>query len=116
MALQPGERKQCEACGMPMIGARTRKGSVAPVVLAPSDDGNALLYRQPDGTVEVAVLGRADVRTYIAALGVPLRVVHFADCPAADQFRRRHDNDPEGGRSGDDHGTTAASRGAAARE
>ena len=89
MSLQPGERKRCEACGEPMVGARTNRGLVAPVVLAPAADGNVLLYRDPGGgEVAAAVLGRADVRSYLHEHGVPLRVVHFRDCPAADQFRR----------------------------
>lgn len=119
MALQPGERKRCDACGVQMIMAATRTGSVAPVVLDPSDDGNALLYRQPDGTVEVAVIGRADVRTYIAALGVPLRVIHHASCPAADQFRRPREassHDHEGGPADADRDGSAAHDGARGSE
>lgn len=87
--LARNERKQCEACRAEMIGAaHVRTGTVAPILLEPSDDGNCLLWRTSEGAT-YATVGKAEVREYLRNAGVPLRLNHFADCPHAARFTRR---------------------------
>lgn len=85
-----GERKNCEACNAPMIGARHQKtGNVAPICLLPSEDGNCLLWKDHEnGEPVYAVVGDSAARDYLREdLGVPLRLNHFADCDEADRFQ-----------------------------
>lgn len=97
--MRPGERKACEACGCPMIGALTRDGKVAPIEELPDERGTVLLFRAPPVGALAATFGEAPVvqcRTFSAGTmthvelveqGVPLRMSHFANCPLADSFR-----------------------------
>lgn len=86
--LRIGERRPCEACGTAIVGARTRSGAKAPVVLEPSDIGNVLLFRTPSGDTECRTFSGA-VLEKLREEGVPLRVNHFANCPERERFERR---------------------------
>lgn len=87
--LQPGERKACEACGKEMIGALTVKGNTAPIELepAPAGQGNIWLGKNSVGTVICASLSQALVAE-ANAVGLVLRVNHFATCPERERFGR----------------------------
>lgn len=87
VGLECGERRKCDACGMPIIGAMTEAGKIMPVVLHPDPAlGNLLLYRTPDGYPHCRVVPPA-VKGWANEVGVPLRRSHFSDCPNADKFR-----------------------------
>lgn len=81
----------CEACGTLMIGATTKNGKVAPIEINPSPAGNTLLFKAPS-----AVDGNPEThcRTFagfalgeLQEQGVPMRLNHFASCPAAANFK-----------------------------
>lgn len=86
-----GERKNCEACEVPIIGARHAKtGTVAPICLIPNPEkGNVLLWKDPtNGEPVYAIVGDDIAVTYLKEdLLVPLRMNHFGDCADADRFR-----------------------------
>lgn len=90
MSLAPGERRPCSACGVEIIGARSSSNpkSVMPIVLEPHPNGNVLL-QQKDGTMTAFVFGSPVIRTALQEAGVVMRISHYADCPAAGEFRRR---------------------------
>jgi hypothetical protein len=84
-AMQPGERKTCEACGKAMVGGLTMKGKVAPIEVEPSGTGNVLLQRHADGTVAAITFGN-DTAQALRERGVELRLNHFATCPERERF------------------------------
>lgn len=90
--MDAGERKPCEACGEPLVGAaHANTGTVAPIHVAPDreDRGNVLLWREHyTGTMKYAVVPNSTMRVLLRDLGVPLRLNHFAACPDAARFRR----------------------------
>ena len=90
MSLAPGERRPCSACGVEIIGAQASSNpkSVMPIVLEPHPNGNVLL-QQKDGTMTAFVFGSPVIRTALQEAGVVMRISHYADCPAAGEFRRR---------------------------
>lgn len=92
-ALQVGERKDCTACGKPMIGALTATEKVAPVEVDPSDVGNVLLQRHADG-VFVAITFGNETAEALRQRGVELRLNHFATCPERERFSK--DNERTG--------------------
>lgn len=87
--LEEGHRKTCEACGLEMVGARhVRTHKVGPILVEPHENGNCFLFRDhASGCLTYAVIPSPDVRGYLKRAGVPLRLNHFADCPAAARFR-----------------------------
>lgn len=79
-----GERWTCE-CGVALIGARTINNKVAPMEVAPPEDGvpaNVWLGRDRAGNPIACVLGGALVEKAEKA-GIVLRRNHWADesCP-----------------------------------
>lgn len=86
--LAPGERKDCEACGVPLIGARSSSNpkSVLPVVLEPHPRGNVLI-QQREGVMTGFVVGDKLLLAKLHGLGVVMRINHFADCPQRERFR-----------------------------
>jgi len=90
VSLAPGERRPCSACGVEIIGAQASSNpkSVMPIVLEPHPNGNVLL-QQKDGTMTAFVFGSPVIRTALQEAGVVMRISHYADCPAAGEFRRR---------------------------
>lgn len=86
-AMQPGERKDCQACGTPMVGGLTMKGNVAPIEAKPSTQGNVLLQRHADGTVAAITFGNETAQA-LRERGVELRLNHFASCPERQRFER----------------------------
>lgn len=107
-ALQPGERRPCAGCGTMIIGARslvtesrpghdpTKTPGVLPITLEPNAEKGNVLIQQIDGELRAIVFGKAAPLDALRAHGVQLRLCHFADCPEADQFRRRPPTRPEG--------------------
>lgn len=87
-ALQPGEKRPCQACGVEMIGGLTLQGKVAPVEAEPSAGGNVLLQRHADGTVAAVTFGN-DTADALRQRGVELRLNHFASCPERERFNRQ---------------------------
>lgn len=85
----PGERWECEACGVPLVGARSASNhaNTLPVVLEPHPKGNVLIQRV-DGVLTGFVFGHGVALSALRDKGVQMRVNHFADCPGAEQFRR----------------------------
>jgi hypothetical protein len=83
--LAQGEKRDCVACGKPLIGARTKDGAVAPITLDVQVKGNVLLFQSSVG-IEGRVFA-GDVLDKLKEQGVPLRLNHFADCPDAERFR-----------------------------
>ena len=78
----------CRGCGAEIVWAITLDAKRAPIVKAPSPDGNVLIFRHP-------AMGTIQARTFagfaldeLRDQGVPLRLNHFADCPAAASFAR----------------------------
>lgn len=91
---QPGDCWNCEACGVRLVGARTRQGRVAPVEVEPHASGNTLLFKADDGVLTCAVTGRGvedPIAMWLTMNGVPLRRNHFASCPHADRFRPKQE-------------------------
>lgn len=91
MRRHPGEMWRCEACGEPLIGALTMKGSVAPVELKGKDGANVWLGRRwlnggEDSVVICAVLS-GPLLEKAREIGMSLHRNHFALCPQADRFR-----------------------------
>lgn len=78
----PAEAR-CKSCGATVLWARLASGKLAPINPTPCPDGNVQLFRRPDGTVYGLVLAK-DQRPP----GAIMRKSHFADCPAADEFRK----------------------------
>lgn len=94
MARAPGERWDCEGCGEPLVGARSKIGKVLPITVAPKDNGNVLLHRvhEPEGPsgemVVCAWVLAGDTLGKARDNGVELRLNHFADCARAEDFKR----------------------------
>jgi hypothetical protein len=93
--VNPGERKDCEACGTAMIGALTVKGKVAPIEVATHDDGNVWLGRRapgdlhdPGGRVVVCATLAGPLLEKAREVGIALHHNHFATCPQRDRFKR----------------------------
>jgi hypothetical protein len=80
-------RDTCEACGAPLIWALSRSGRPSPITKDPKPNGNVLLHRDAERRL-IAVALPTDLAEQLRALDVPLRLVHFADCPEAARFRR----------------------------
>lgn len=90
-AWKEGERRNCSACGVPCVGAKSKHGSVGPIELEPNANGNVLLFKGSDGELRYAVLPRKHddpVRRFVLEHFMPLRMNHFATCPRAEEFRR----------------------------
>lgn len=85
MKRKQGERFPCDACGKPLIAARTKDGKLAPVTADVQLGGNVLVFQLTG--VECRTFG-GKVLEKLHAEGVPLRLNHFADCPQADRFKR----------------------------
>jgi hypothetical protein len=85
MRLEPGQRRECTACGKPLIGARTMGGSVAPIETEVHPQGNVLLQRH-DGVLTAVTLGGRLHQLALEA-GIQLRLNHFASCEDAERFR-----------------------------
>jgi hypothetical protein len=84
-----GERWNCEGCQTELVGAlNPNTGKVAPITVAPHEDGNVLLHRHVENPTEVLAwtLGGACLEKARAA-GVQLRRNHFMDCREAARFR-----------------------------
>lgn len=88
----PGERWRCgddgrPGCGAQLVGALTIKGKVAPIELAPDEQGrgNVWLGRRADGTVICATLSGLLVEE-AKLVGIPLRLNHFAYCPERESY------------------------------
>lgn len=95
-ARQAGQRWECEACGEPLIGALGRSGRIAPITVAPYDDGNVLLHNRIDGSNRIVcswVLA-GDTLAKARENDVQLRRNHFMSCPHADRFRPHPKEDP----------------------
>lgn len=97
MSLALGERRACEGCGAQIVGAAQAASpgvaedlsKVAPITALPKENGNLLLWRDAtDGEPRYAVVGNVRTVEYLRALGVPLRLNHFADCPERRRFER----------------------------
>jgi hypothetical protein len=101
MSLEHGEQRQCEGCESRIVGAVQAEGpvtrkdpnaerKVAPITAMPDANGNVLLWRDSDnGLPYYAIIAHEKTREYLHALGVPLRLNHFADCSAAEKFQRK---------------------------
>jgi hypothetical protein len=92
VSLARGEQRACEGCGAKIVGATKvgePDGTVAPITGLPAENGNVLLWRDvEDGGATYAVVGNVRTAEYLRALGVPLRLNHFADCPERRRFER----------------------------
>ena len=90
MGLGLGERRDCKGCGAPIVGATQADGKgVSPITAFPKENGNVLLWRDvDDGLPRYAIIAHSSTREYLLALGVPLRLNHFADCPKRKDFER----------------------------
>lgn len=86
--LRPGERKNCEACGVPLIGAQSSSNpkSTLPVVVEPHPRGNVLI-QQREGVLTGFVIANQLLLAKLHELGVVMRINHFVDCPQAERFR-----------------------------
>lgn len=82
----------CKGCGAALVWALTAAGKPAPITKEPKPDGNVLLFVAPspvDGTRAIHCRTLAGlVLDGLREQGVPLRLNHFADCPAREQFAR----------------------------
>lgn len=86
-ALREGERKDCEACGVKLIGGYTAQGKVAPIEAEPSPTGNVLLQKHADGTIAAITFGN-ETAAALRERHVELRLNHFASCPQRERFGR----------------------------
>lgn len=100
MSLALGEQRKCDGdgCDERIVGAAraTSPGvdedlsKIAPITALPKENGNILLWRDADdGEPRYAIVGNVRTVEYLRALGVPLRLNHFADCAAKKRFERR---------------------------
>ncbi len=84
--MKAGETKRCEACGRPLIGARTKAGKIAPITYDVQATGNVLLFRSSIG-IECRTFAGETLEA-LRAECVPLRLNHFSDCPERERFAR----------------------------
>jgi len=86
---EPTTEAQCRACGAQVVWTITPQGNRAPINYHPADNGT-ILVMSPHGYGErlsIVLSGPALERARAHAL--PLHTSHFADCPKAEEFRRR---------------------------
>lgn len=74
---------QCRACAAQIFFARTLAGKLMPLASRPADDGRFVVTKLDPPTVE-----SFDAESPAHA-GLPRFHAHFADCPAAERFRKR---------------------------
>lgn len=92
--MRAGERKDCAACGVKLIGALNPKtGKVAPIEVDEHPDGNVFLHSRALDlesvmTVCAWTMG-ADTAEKAREAGVGLRMNHFATCPSRRRFERK---------------------------
>jgi hypothetical protein len=93
--VKPGERKPCAACGVPLVGALTIKGKVAPIEVASREDGNVWLglkapraQDDPGDSVVVCATLAGALLEKAREVGIALHMNHFATCPDRDRFKR----------------------------
>lgn len=89
--MKPGERKNCDACGVPLVGAvHHNTGKVAPIKVTPDPAGNIVLSsRDVDGArvLTYGIVTSTEGLMNLRAIGHPLFVNHFYDCPERERFR-----------------------------
>jgi hypothetical protein len=80
----------CSSCAAPIYWAESERGTRIPIVREPSEKGNIRLrFRDPEGLPPIATyLTKAEVFD-ARCEGEALFLSHFADCPFADQHRRK---------------------------
>lgn len=83
---EQGERWTC-TCGAKVVGAQhPDTGNVAPITVAPQDNGNVLLYRDR-AVLTWRPVNNREALEWLRAAKVPLRLNHFADCPDVERYR-----------------------------
>lgn len=81
----------CQACNAPLIWAVTPAGKRAPITAQASFDGNVLVLQPRDLGEKLAVTLSGDSLELARKHGLPLHLNHFADCIAAEDFKRPPD-------------------------
>lgn len=74
-------------CDVPFAWGITRKGKRMPIDLAPTEDGNLALMRDPMGVLQVTIMAKGDRAKGDRPKG-DRYTSHFATCPEASRFRR----------------------------
>jgi hypothetical protein len=79
---------RCTACDTPLIWAVTPAGKRAPITAEATENGNVLVLQPRNLTEKLAVTLSGDSLELARKHGLPLHLNHFADCIAADDFKR----------------------------